>query len=345
MIQGDRISAVGPRGTVPIPPGAAILNARGWTILPGFVNAHAHYTHILSYLLDWGREGVTAVRNLVSTETEFNTSRSLVSQTSDPRIPRVRFTGPCLDIRGGRPRGNGIFLASVEDARRQTNFLLDLGVDLIKVYLEDGSMFGETWQVMPLEMLAAIVETAHARRARVSAHVQELWTLELALDGGVDDIAHSVLDREIPDDVIARMIRTGTYLVPTLEIYDGWWPRPLVERAQANLRRLNEAGAPIALGTDFEPGLQTGMPATEMRLMREAGMTPMQVIVAATKRGAHVCGFDSELGTIEPGKIADVLVVAGDPLVDLGVLKTRKILVLHNGRVAFSRLTSASVLR
>ena len=99
-------------------------------------------------------------------------------------------------------------------------------------------------------------------------------------------------------------------------------------------------GAPIAVGTDFEPGLETGMPSTEMLLMRQCGMTPMQIIVAATKHGAHVCGLDSELGTIESGKIADILVVDGDPLTDLNVLKNNRLLVLHNGRVAFSRLTS-----
>jgi imidazolonepropionase-like amidohydrolase len=100
-----------------------------------------------------------------------------------------------------------------------------------------------------------------------------------------------------------------------------------------------------AVGTDFEPGLETGMPSTEMLLMRQCGMTPMKIIVAATKHGAHVCGLDSELGTIESGKIADVLVVDGDPLTDLNVLKNNRVLVFHNGRVAFSRLTSGFLPR
>lgn len=99
------------------------------------------------------------------------------------------------------------------------------------------------------------------------------------------------------------------------------------------------------MGTDFEPGLETGMPSTEMLLMRQCGMTPMKIIVAATKHGAHVCGLDSELGTIESGKIANVLVVNGDPLTDLNVLKNNRVLVFHNGRVAFSRLTSGFLPR
>jgi imidazolonepropionase-like amidohydrolase len=342
VIQGDRIAAVGPRGTVSIPAGATILNVRGWTVLPGVMNVHAHHTHVVSNMLDWGREGATTIRNLVSEWDQYLSCKDFLSHSNDPRLPRVLFAGLCLDVPGGRYRTNGFFLVSIEDARSKVNYLLDQGVDVIKVYLDDGSTMGETWSVMPPEMLRAIVETAHARNARVSVHVQELWCLVMALDCGVDDIAHSILDQEIPDEVIARMVRSDTYLVPTLEIYDGWFPREVSDMAKANLRRLNDAGAPIALGTDFEPGLQTGMPTTEMRLMRESGMTPMQVIVAATKHGAHVCGLDSALGTIEPGKIADILVVDGNPLTDLAVLKNNLKLVFHNGRVAFSRLTSGS---
>lgn len=74
------------------------------------------------------------------------------------------------------------------------------------------------------------------------------------------------------------------------------------------------------------------MPVTEIELMQEAGMTPMQIIVAATQNAARVCNFDHELGTLEPGKVADVLVVNGDPLQDLGAL-THIRLVIHNGAI------------
>jgi len=346
VVEEDRIAAVGPRGTIPIPAGAMMLDLRGRTVLPGFINAHAHYTHVVSNLYAWGREGVTTVRNLVCDWTEYQFCKAFIRQWNDPRIPRVLFTGPCLDVPGGRwynSATNRIWLTSVADARRQTDFLLDQGVDLIKVYLEDGSAWGESYAVMPPEMLRAIVETAHARNARVTAHVQVLRLLEMALDCGVDDIAHSILDRLIPDDVIARMVQSDTYLIPTLEIIYG--PSGFRSMGQANLRRLVDGGVHVALGTDFEPGLQTGMPSIEMQLMLEAGLTPLQMIVAATKHAAHVCGLDAEVGTVEPGKIADILVVDGDPLVDLNVLKNNRILVIRNGLIAFSRLTSRSMTR
>jgi len=345
VVEEGRIKAVGPRGTILIPAGAMTLDLRGRTVLPGFINAHAHYTHVASNLYTWGREGVTTIRNLVCDWTEYQSCKAFISQGSDPRIPRVLFTGPCLDVPGGRWYGsatNRIWLTSVADARRQTDFLLDQGVDLIKVYLEDGSAWGESCAVMPPEMLRAIVETAHARKARVTAHVQVLRLLEMALDCGVDDVAHSILDRLIPEDVIARMVQSAIYLVPTLEIYG---PGGFRTMGQANLRRVVDGGVHVALGTDFEPGLQTGMPSIEMQLMREAGLTPMQTIVAATKHGAHVCGLEAEVGTVEPGKIADLLVVDGDPLADMNVLKNKRILVIHNGLIAFSRLTSRSMTR
>ena len=345
VVQDDRIAAVGQRGTVQIPDGAIVLTLPGRTVLPGFMNAHAHYTHVVSNLIAWGREGVTTIRNLVSDWGEYQSCKTFIGQSNDPRIPRVLFTGPCLDVPGGRWYGaatNRYWLTSVEDARAKVNLILDRGADLIKVYLEDGSAWGESYAVMPPETLRAIVETAHSRNARVTVHVQVLRLLEMALDCGVDDIAHSTLDRLIPEDVIARMVRTDTYLVPTLEIYGRGGFRSM---AQANLKRLVDGGVHVALGTDFEMDLQTGMPSIEMALMQEAGLTPMQIIVAATKHGAHVCGLDAELGTVERGKVADLLVVDGDPLINLNVLKDNQILVIHNGRIAFSRLTSNSITR
>ena len=102
-----------------------------------------------------------------------------------------------------------------------------------------------------------------------------------------------------------------------------------------NLRRFKNAGGKVALGTDFDGydcEFDLGMPMTEMILMQKAGMTPMQIIVAGTKHGAHVCNLDHELGTIEKGKIADIIVVEGNPLNDIQLLQNVRI-VIHNGEI------------
>ncbi len=97
VIRGDRIAAVGPRGTVPIPARATVLDLRGRTVLPGFMNVHAHHTHIVSNMLEWGREGVTTIRDLVSLEWGLYVSGKnyLAQNAGDPRLPRALFAGLC----------------------------------------------------------------------------------------------------------------------------------------------------------------------------------------------------------------------------------------------------------
>ncbi|MFN2109544.1 MAG: amidohydrolase family protein, partial [Anaerolineae bacterium] len=99
-----------------------------------------------------------------------------------------------------------------------------------------------------------------------------------------------------------------------------------------NLRRFLEVGGTVVMGNDggYLPGLEIGMPVQELLAMQDAGLTPMQIIVAATHNAAHVCGLENELGTLEVGKLADVLVVDGDPLQDLQALKDVH-LVIHGG--------------
>jgi imidazolonepropionase-like amidohydrolase len=152
-----------------------------------------------------------------------------------------------------------------------------------------------------------------------------------ALDAGVDDIAHMATDR-VSDATIQRMVEASVYWVPTLELWQGVGLRRAA--IADNLRRFVAASGQVALGTDYlgapNVDFDLGMPITEIELMAQAGMTPMQIIVAATRNAAHVCGLERELGTLEPGKLADVLVVDGDPLTDVHVL-TQTRLVLRDG--------------
>jgi imidazolonepropionase-like amidohydrolase len=169
----------------------------------------------------------------------------------------------------------------------------------------------------------------------VVAHISRSEHLEMALASGVDDVTHMVID-PLPDNLIARMNEAGMYWEPTLELWQcasALHGVDLDARAVDNLRRFSEAGGRVALGTDYAGyrcQFELGMPMTEIGLMRQAGMTPMQIIVAATRNAARVCNLGAELGTLEPGKIADILVVDGNPLKDLQAL-TNVRLVIHNG--------------
>jgi imidazolonepropionase-like amidohydrolase len=205
------------------------------------------------------------------------------------------------------------------------------------VMLESGQTFGRQIPVLSQAEASAIVSVAHARGVPVTAHAMDATDLERALDAGVDDVGHMVWDA-LPDASIRRMVEHDVYWVPTLELYryvsadagNDW-----DERAIANLRRFVAAGGKVALGTDFAgygAAFQLGMPLLEIEALLEAGMTPLQVIVAATHNGAHVCNLDDEIGTLEAGKAADVLVVEGDPLSDIQAL-ARPLFVVHAGVV------------
>ncbi len=188
---------------------------------------------------------------------------------------------------------------------------------------------------MTQEEFAALVDTAHENGLRVQLHIMKSDELPWAIDAGVDEIVHMAVN-SLSDDLIAQTVEHGVYWVPTLELWKG-----VSEAHGANFRQITvdnvqrfvEAGGQIALGTDFHgyfTPFDEGMPITEIELMQEAGMTPMQIIVAATHNAAVVCDLDADLGTLETGKIADILVVNGDPLADLQTLLNVR-LVLKDG--------------
>jgi imidazolonepropionase-like amidohydrolase len=137
---------------------------------------------------------------------------------------------------------------------------------------------------------------------------------------------------DLPDEVIQGMVASGTCWVPTLELWHNVGPEPGAV-AISNLRRFVAAGGAVALGTDYagyDRPFELGMPISEIEWMLEAGMTPMQAIVAATRNAARVCNRGGDLGTVEAGRIADLLVIEGDPLQDIRALLDVR-MVIHNG--------------
>jgi imidazolonepropionase-like amidohydrolase len=343
VIQGDRIVFAGPESEIELPSAATIHNLSGLTVLPGFFNTHVHEASFnnpstgsleLSRLAAWAQEGVTTLRDVTSPHEELLRYKQNLEVQDDPHLARLLMSGPCFEVPGGRAETyNRVIINSVEDAREKAEDLLDDGADVLKLYFEDGSIFGESWKVMTTEEARMIVKVAHGRGRLVTAHVQEAYLVEQALDAGVDDVCHSQVDQPVPDHLIERMVEEGMSLVPTLEMSNTW--EPYLQTSLVNLSRMVELGVRVAVGTDysnsFQPEFELGMPLTEMLLMERGGMTPMQIIVAGTRNSAHVCGLEDELGTLERGKIADFIAVDGDPLQDLTVLKHDLVIVVHGG--------------
>jgi imidazolonepropionase-like amidohydrolase len=172
--------------------------------------------------------------------------------------------------------------------------------------------------------------------------------LDIAIEAGVDSIEHGCYLDEDPRH-LERMAERGIVFVPTLLVYEYHRKSPqphvreraldLYEHHVIAIRKALAAGVKIVAGTDAGGH---GHPANagELVCLVEAGMTPMQAIQAGTSWAAECCGTEADLGTVETGKFADLIVVRGDPLADISVLREAKniALVIKNGQVAANRM-------
>jgi imidazolonepropionase-like amidohydrolase len=211
------------------------------------------------------------------------------------------------------------------------------GLDLIKICTSGGVLsVGDRneWRNYTLEETQAIVDEAHALGMRVAAHAHTRAGIRQALEAGVDTLEHgSSLDAELIELMLAR----GTWLCPTLAIVEYIMlngrargvPEESLAKAGAmranrleSVRAAYEAGVPIFMGTDSCNTFPFGDHAWELDLLqRQLGMSPMEALVAATRSAAEALDIANLTGTVEPGKRADLLIIEGDPLADLTLLR------------------------
>ncbi len=347
-IRSGRIEWAGPAADLVFAPETPVRDLHGATVLPGFVNAHAHTSDLdIDELRAWTRAGVTTLRDLGGPRDAILLRGAELASRDDPTLPRLLVAGPIITVPGGHPipvygpSDRALAVNDAQDAVAQTNDLLDDGAMVIKVAVSGRS--DVTWPELTNEELRAITDAAHARGARVSAHVDRAVALRRAVEHGIDDAAHMPRD-SVPDDVWALMVERGVALVPTIHVYEQLaeargigdeWRRTTQPVMYDNLRRFVASGGNLALGDDYgNPGVPLGMPLPELRHWLAAGLGPLEAITAATGGGAAVCDLEDQLGRIQPGYLADVLVVQGDPLADITALE-RPLLVLRSGQVAW----------
>jgi imidazolonepropionase-like amidohydrolase len=249
-----------------------------------------------------------------------------------------------------------------DEVRRKVRELVRAGADWIKFCATGGisSAVGGPLgrQFTPAE-IEALVDEAHKLERRVMVHAYGGEGLRHSLAAGVDTVEHGAYLWQ-DEDALREMADRGVYLVPTLSN-----SRKYVQRAERNpdatpeyirrkapeivdygartLQRALELGVPIAMGTDAGM-FGHGDNAWEIGLMVEAGMTPMQAIVATTATAAACIGLGESVGTIVPGKLADLIAVDGDPLRDVGLLRdhSRLALIMKDGTAYRSRLPIAA---
>ncbi len=304
--------------------------------------------------------GFTTVRDLGSSGDAAFALRDAIASEIVPG-PRMLVAGETITPTGGHGDDTlgyredlfavpGIMqgVADGPDAcRKAVRAQVKRGADVIKLTATGGVLSvtaAGTEQQFFDDELQAVVDTAHLLKRKVAAHAHGTRGINAALRAGVDSIEHGTF---LDDESIKLFLQTGAYLVPTLLAGEtvteraritGYYPEEVAEKARlvgpslrAAFARAQKQGVKIAFGSDSSVS-RHGENAREFKYMVEAGMSEMDALIAATRTGADLCEVADRLGTIEVGKLADLLVLSANPLEDISnVRKVKR--VLKNGKL------------
>ena len=362
LISNGRIEAVGAPAAVKIPAGAVRVDMSGKTVIPGLINAHAHLNvnkdstlpvrdDLIQRLRLYAQYGVTTAVSLGSTVADEREGLRLRDEQASGALDRAWLYTGGLNAVGKTP----------DEARKSVDRLADLKVDIIKFHIN-----GNPDDMTP-EIYGALIDESHKKGLRTAVHIFYLKDAKVAVDKGVDIIAHSVRDQDVDSAFIAALKSRNIGYIPTLArdlsvfVYettpaffkDPFFLRgmtvyrkdvetlsdpayqqktrnskeaqaikPALQQASRNLKLLSDGGVMIAMGTDSgaanNPGRWQGyFEHTELEMMVKAGLTAMQALVAATGGAARVMKLDGRLGTLQPGKSADFVVLNANPLADI----------------------------
>ncbi|HEV2112925.1 MAG TPA: amidohydrolase family protein [Terriglobales bacterium] len=299
--------------------------------------------------------GFTTVRNVAASGFTDVALRDAINEGDVPG-PRMLVSGPALSITGGHAdenllpweyhaKSDGV-ADGVEGVQAKVRENIKYGADVIKFMASGGVLSkGDNPQASQytLEEMKMIVSEAHRLGRKVAAHAHGSQAILWASEAGVDSIEHGSY---INDEDIAAMKKNGTYLVPTLYLED-WFmenaerlhvpeflmvkAREVMPAARKNVAHAFASGVKVALGTDAAV-YPHGMNGHEFAAMVKEGLTPLQSVQAGTVNAADLLGWSDKVGTIEPGKWADIVAVDGDPLADVTTLENVKF-VMKGGEV------------
>ena len=357
VVEKGRIVAAGPGASTPVPPGTRRIDVTGKTIVPGLWDNHAHL-HQIEWIPTYFAAGVTSVRDMGSEWPLLVAMRSAI-RSGKINGPNLFFAGL---IDGPGPQGFGEFSAATPDEGRAiVRRYHQLGFEMIKIYL-----------ALAPDVTAAICHEAHKLDMRCTGHVPTSMDLHSAIDSGMDQIAHfpvrGNLTTEEGKKQLAHFVAKKTIFDPTaswgeiggksaqepmenIQPVLQHLPAPMLQnriaslgqspsdtatsharlaRTLANLKAAHDAGVPLLAGTD------EGIPAyslyRELELYVKAGFTPMDALRSATAVAAQAMRVDKDLGTIENGKRADLLVLDANPLENISNIRSVRF-VVKDGRM------------
>jgi imidazolonepropionase-like amidohydrolase len=353
LVEGDRITAAGPR--LAIPPGYEVLDLGEATLLPGLIDCHTHVTTTYRYLLYGGPmyDAVTAYSRARKTlDAGFTTVRDLWAKDFTDvalrdAINRGEVAGPRMqvatlaigstgghneDVEGLSPTvtiGGASGIADGVDAvRKLVRVEIKYGADVIKIMATEGAGEGNNVAAetqFSLDEMKAIVDEAHRYGKKVAAHAHGTDGIKTAVRAGVDSIEHGTL---LDDEAVRMMKEHGTWLVPTGAIWveDGEAESEDAPAWRKEREAIFRKGSPES----FRKALAEN--AKEIVWMASNGMTPIQALRASTLDAAELLGWKDRIGSIAPGKLADLVGVRGNPLEDITAVQ-RVVFVMKDGAV------------
>ena len=371
LVEGDRIAKAAARN-FKIPKGCPRISLNGGTRLPGFIDAHVHLcldgspdpmTAFLNTSLavsilkaaNFAREtlmaGVTTIRDMGAKDGIDLGLRQAIRTGLVPG-PRMLASGQPICMTGGHGWQLGREANGPEEVRKAAREQIKAGADIVKLMATGGVLTPAvepgSEQLTEAELRAG-VEEAHKAGKKTATHAMGTKGILNALRAGIDSIEHGVY---LDDEAVRLMKKRGVPLIPTLAALfqieskgvKAGIPAFAVEKTLKvkpfhleSICLARQAGVAVAMGTDAgTPFNLHGENLQELQLLvQHCGFSPLEAIEAGTRVSAQVLGLEKELGTIEEGKFADLVVVDGDPLDDINILlqRTSIRLVVHSGRI------------
>ena len=336
---------------------------------PGQAIGKVSFTDMVSFTLDYLRNyshrrrlaienGVTTIRSAGDLYPHVIKLRDKIA-AGKLKGPRIITPGPTITAPGGHPAST-IYKANryiaenairqidnVDIGRDEVKKLAEGGVDCIKAIYSDINPMDILHRVprLSLKVLEALADEAHEHNLKIMVHTGSADEVRDSLMAGADSIEHGILPGGYPvefnDELIKLMLERDIFFVPTIAIawaYKEMYPDFFIN-VKTLIKKLYDAGVPIVAGTDSgTPGVVIGKGLhKELELLVEAGLSPMEAIVAGTKSAAENIGIGNVLGTIESGKIADIIAISGNPLNK--ITDTREIkLVIKDGKVLVNKI-------
>jgi imidazolonepropionase-like amidohydrolase len=354
LVENGLITKVGRAADVPAPSGAETIDLGDATLLPGFIDAHAHLTeestpdyykdmfierhrpaaeqafYAAAYAKKVLEAGFTTVRNLGAADLVDVALRNAIKADLVPG-PRMLVSVHPLGATGGHADGDNGVCDSAEECVKAVRMQVKYGADVIKVMASGGVLSladAVDAPQLPEETLAALISEAHRLGKKVAAHCHGDLAAKAAIRAGIDSIEHGSF---LKPDTLALMKARGTVLVPTLlasewlstgENSTKYPPAIQLKVKQATLARSQmfrdalKVGVTIGFGTDSAVSPH-GINAREFALMTGLGMPPAAALRSATSVDAELLGIAKQTGTLEAGKLADIVAVPGNPLADI----------------------------